>query len=197
MEEFREKYRKQLYRKEKLLKCAMGIKAKYHKLNKVESKYVEGFIFNAKTMKGIKETYESLGERLGSYFIFRVRNRLASEMLELIVLLMASYDYSWVEKCRANDKKKDIKINGVGYDLKIEFSDPNEYGRLEPKYIRNYNQRKIYFLFSKDRKDYIFNNFIEFFRHGELRLEEILEDIQKDNYREITVVNMNTIKYCL
>lgn len=192
-----DKQRKELYKKNKWLKVAMGIDAKYHRMNANEISYVESFIFKVKSMKGIKKTYEELGERLGSYFIFRFRNRIISEMLELMVLLVASRCHPSVEKCRSNDRKKDIKINGVGYDLKVQFAEPNADGKLEYKDIRDYGQKKIIFLFTDERKDYIYNNFMEFFENGYGRLEEVVEDIQRREYETVIIKDMCKIKYCM
>lgn len=193
-----EKQRKMLYKKNKWLKCAMGIDTRYHELSDDEINHVEKYyLFKINSMKGIKESYEELGERLGSYLIFRLRNRLASEMLELMVLLVASRYHPWVEKCRANNKKSDIKINGIGYDIKVQFSKADDDGRLTYKDIRNYGQRKLIFLFTDERKDYILNNFMEFFENGVGRLEEVVEDIQRSDYSTVLVKDMCKIRYCL
>jgi hypothetical protein len=192
-----DKQRKELHKKNKWLKCAMGIDAKYHELSSHEVEHVGSLIFKINSIVGIKRTYEELGGRMGSYFIFRFRNRIVSEMLELMVLLVASRYHPLVEKCRANDRKKDIKINGVGYDLKIQFSKPNADGRLEYKDIRDYEQKKIIFLFTDERKDYIYNHFMEFFENGILRLEEVVDDVQRREYETVIIKDMCKIKYCM
>lgn len=192
-----ERYRKELYRKEKMLNCALNLKDDmYYTLNDREVAYVEGLIFDTKNMKKMKTIHEELNQRYKNYYALRMRNRLASEMLELMLLLVAD-QYHWVEKCRSNDRKGDIKINGVKYDIKLQFNDYDEDGRLNPKYIRDYHQRKIILMFPKNAKDYLYTNFIEYFREGMLRLDEIVEDIQRRNYREVIVEDMSSIRYCL
>jgi len=191
MESKIKRYNAQLKKKEKILNYLLTCRTSYIKLFDHEIRDVEDIMFNScEKLQQIKSTVENTNIRYRSYLILRMINRTSSEMLEIIMLIVATTQGYETRKANRRDKYGDILIDGEKFDIKLYWNGLSPDGKMIHKSPRDYNQNKIIFDFGEDKKKEILRNFVGYFRKRNRFLWGILEGIRHREYRTIRIHEM-------
>lgn len=189
------RYKAQLKKKEKILNYLLTCRTSYVELYDYEIREVEDTMFSECSGKisEVKSTIENMNIRYRSYLILRMINRTASEMLEIIMLILATVQGYETRKCNKKDRYGDILLDGIKFDIKLYFNGSNENGDMILKTPRDYYQNKIIFNFGEGKKKYILNNFLGYFRDRQRFLFEVVESLT-GRYKEVEIHEMAYIR---
>lgn len=195
MESKIKRLRYQLKKKEEILNHLLTYHTSYVQLFDHEIRLVEDTMFSScDKLSQVKSTIENIDIRYKSYLVLRMINRTTSEIVEIIMLIVATSQGYTTRKANKRDKMGDIILDGTKFDIKIYWNKTGENGEMVHKSPRDYNQNKIIFNFTKSKKREILSDFVGYFRDRYNFLWEVIEGIRYREYQTILVHEMSYIQ---
>lgn len=183
--------RYQLKKKEEILNHLLTYHTSYVQLYDHQIRRVEDTMFNeCEKLSQVKSAIENIDVRYKSYLILRMINRTSSEIIEILMLMIATAQGYYTRKCRKHDKMGDLWIGEEKFDIKIYWNKTDENGAMIHKSPRDYGQNKIIFDFNADKKREILSDFVGYFRDRYSFLWGVIEGIRYREYKTIRIHEM-------